>query len=509
MTSQPFDPGPQFQPVVLEDLDGLDLDFYSETTQFLEAEGFRQVGDVEDLTATRRSPSQRTCIRLFVEPSGTTLAAIYRIPTSGFTSLVKVVTSLQFVEFQTEWTRGDFLSTTNNGFGEQNLHVDTEVDLQAEPKDLLSRHRDRVQNHLERDSTTQVRPVTSLGEALEAQQRQHHLKTTPPKLSPRAASAEKPRWFANWRQKVHEARFGLACFIAWILLGVLWGLGLRQQEHQRFQDARHLTFEEYEQQQEEREAKRAETPGRFWLLALFAGFGVMGFFVAYEGLRLGIEKGLGYLTRPDTHGLSTEEAPGVPRRLPSSAAVRVGKWALILGASFLLAFLGTRPEKEGPALDDPENLEARRERYEAYREEELQPPTDDASYLLGGILVSGLVVGAYEFAGGVGAVAHAFRTGGMISLGRHVLLSTLGPLFLFLAVTFSYFSVRERVEESEHWGFAPIIPFVVGLLLYWAGHRFLEGIPVPCGECGGRSFLTSPKPATYTCQDCGHAHRVG
>jgi hypothetical protein len=99
----------EYRTVEPEEFPELDIDFYERSLAWFKANGFRSLGDREDLTVTRTLPQNRTFIRSTVSADGTVLAAAYhlRIRTPGFSS------DSRTIEFSTEFSDGTYLTTSN------------------------------------------------------------------------------------------------------------------------------------------------------------------------------------------------------------------------------------------------------------------------------------------------------------------------------------------------------------------------------------------------------------
>jgi hypothetical protein len=137
-----------------------DLDFYREAARAFEAQGFRHLADVEDLTLTRIHPDSRTFLRVFVDDGRMIRAAAYHVrPRGALIAMLQVVRmaprSLYIVELVSELPRGRFLSTSNTS-GLVALELPPELKCERLAPDckiaaLVEHHRARLTETLRRD----------------------------------------------------------------------------------------------------------------------------------------------------------------------------------------------------------------------------------------------------------------------------------------------------------------------------------------------------------------------
>lgn len=166
-----------------DDFGWLDIEYYDRSQQELQSLGFRHLADIEVLTATKASPKMRTFLRCLVNHEGSIQAAVYHIRVSGW---MTVLTWLRFfpknmyiVDLETEFEDGTFLVTTAchrqlpECPGIDQLVVPSGTHVRA----LLDFHRDRLKQAINRDPDARIRFVSTLVEALEAQDRMQMLKS--------------------------------------------------------------------------------------------------------------------------------------------------------------------------------------------------------------------------------------------------------------------------------------------------------------------------------------------
>ena len=137
-----------------------DLEFYREAARAFEAQGFRHLADVEDLTLTKIHPDSRTFLRMFVDEGRMIRAAVYHVrPRGALIAMLQVVRiaprSLYIVELVSELPRGRFLSTSNTS-GLIALELPPELKCERLAPDskiaaLVERHRARLTEALRRD----------------------------------------------------------------------------------------------------------------------------------------------------------------------------------------------------------------------------------------------------------------------------------------------------------------------------------------------------------------------
>ncbi len=162
----------------------VDLRYYDSTRSWLEREGFRMLGDVEDLTVTRQSPLLRTFIRVLSGDDGTVVAGIYHVRPTGFMRLLQAIglmpRNMRVLDLQTEFDDGRFVVTSNTEGVDTTTSPSSillhRVPLAKRPDRLLSLHRQRVRELLEVDES-RLRCVRSINDALAAEERLQFLKS--------------------------------------------------------------------------------------------------------------------------------------------------------------------------------------------------------------------------------------------------------------------------------------------------------------------------------------------
>lgn len=108
----------EYGPVRVSDFYWLDSRYYSEMERRLDAKGFRNLGDVENLTRSAAFPWMRTAARELVGEDGVLTAAIWQIKIRGWRRVLSLVGmgkgDEQGVDVWTEFSDGTFLATANN-----------------------------------------------------------------------------------------------------------------------------------------------------------------------------------------------------------------------------------------------------------------------------------------------------------------------------------------------------------------------------------------------------------
>ena len=123
----------QYVEVDPTDFSFLDLRYYNETAALLEAEGFKCLGDFEDVTLTMAFPATRTFVRALVGADGSIRVGIYHFERKGLSSLLYRVVgahSAKVVDFESEFSDGRFLLTSNAALASSI----------AQPPDILGRY---------------------------------------------------------------------------------------------------------------------------------------------------------------------------------------------------------------------------------------------------------------------------------------------------------------------------------------------------------------------------------
>ena len=132
-----------------------DLEYYDSARRELEREGFRWLGDLEDLSLSRLSPETRTFMRVFIDSGGMIRGAVYHVRPRGVVVLLqaalRIPRELRVVELVTE-VRGKFLSTSNTHSLER-LDIPPEVLSERLPPStslakVVARHGERIAEHL-------------------------------------------------------------------------------------------------------------------------------------------------------------------------------------------------------------------------------------------------------------------------------------------------------------------------------------------------------------------------
>ncbi len=470
----------EYQNVSLADFHGLNHYFYHQTTQFFASEQFAHVGDIEDLTETRSHPSQRSCVRILVEPGATTHVAVYENPAAGILRVFQLMIRQRYVELVTEFSDGEFVITTNNEFRETNPHVDKHVEQTPSLRVLLRVHRERVQNYLEDYPTAQIRTLSTLTEVLEAQQRQRYLKPQPATDRLRRRSRKLARTGSHMLQELYDRRAGFAAVVTWILLGLALGLTMNSSAIRRYEKDRQLTRKQYEQAYEEHKAQATSSPVYSFIMA---GIVVGVFFAVYEVVRLGLKTGLARVLK------GVIRRPSQPLTSSFARHAAIGKIMVIVALIPVLGYFSARHNQQDSQLTREEYMA----RFEEHQEEVSRPPGEQP--LVAYVLISGLLLGLYNFGGGATAGVGALVTGGGIPIGMHVFVVTFGSLVIGIT------SFATWPDGEIRW---IIIPAIIVFIFLLGG--FLHLVPVPCRECGGKAYCISGKRITFKCRQCQHVN---
>ena len=137
--SEPY----EYQIVQASDFPELDHEFYERVRSCLEAQGFRFLGDRENVTLTRLAPDSRMFVRTMVSADGTIFGGVYHMKQRRARNYPA---EIRTIEFETEFSDGTFLTTNNSlartlpvpGIEAERLAVETP------PDELLRIHRERL-----------------------------------------------------------------------------------------------------------------------------------------------------------------------------------------------------------------------------------------------------------------------------------------------------------------------------------------------------------------------------
>lgn len=159
-----------------------DVAYYDRTQATLEAQGFRKLRDIEDLTLSRVYPDARTFIRVMVDDGALIRAGVFHLRSRGglvglFSALGVIPRHVQVVELVTEVPQGRFLVTTpTRGLDRLDPPPEAQVDRLApgtSPEELVAHHRRRVQEHLRAHPAHTPVQVDTYEAALASVQRSH------------------------------------------------------------------------------------------------------------------------------------------------------------------------------------------------------------------------------------------------------------------------------------------------------------------------------------------------
>lgn len=151
------------------DFSHVDLEYYDQTATTLQNKGFLILGDIEDLTLSQVYPDWRTFTRVLLDENGTIVSSIYHLkPLSP--SAKQKPRSHKVVDFDTEFTNGSFLITSNAKRGKcmsQSSQVMAMcLSSQISTTRLLKIHEKRVRTYHEQNPQTQALCFRSLEDVL-------------------------------------------------------------------------------------------------------------------------------------------------------------------------------------------------------------------------------------------------------------------------------------------------------------------------------------------------------
>jgi hypothetical protein len=123
----------------------LDSEFYDRARSWFEAQGFRFLGDRENVTLSRIMPQARTFIRTMVSADGTIFGGAYHVRLQRVRGLPA---EARIIEFETELSDGTFVTTSNAPATARTLEV-SGIDAErfpgkTSPDELLRTHRERL-----------------------------------------------------------------------------------------------------------------------------------------------------------------------------------------------------------------------------------------------------------------------------------------------------------------------------------------------------------------------------
>jgi hypothetical protein len=174
----------QYVEVDSSDFSFLDLRHYDETAVILEAEGFQRIGDFEDVTLTMAFPTTRTFVRALVSADGAIRVGIYHSKRRGLGSLflgVAGVGSAKVVDFETEFSDGRFLLTSNATLASNIVQPPQILCVYLSPSmpitEMLYLHRQRVAKYQEAHPQVLPETVFTLRELFVSQNRMMAIKS--------------------------------------------------------------------------------------------------------------------------------------------------------------------------------------------------------------------------------------------------------------------------------------------------------------------------------------------
>lgn len=168
----------EFRPAVEGDFEGLDRDYYEQTTAELTGRGFRHLGDLVDKTI-EESQGEHPPIRVLTAEGGTTQAALFHLAPKKVSSIM-AGKSLTIREFATELSDGSFLMTSNllglDLITAPPKLVKERLDLATPVAEMLQRHEKRKEEYLQSRPGLTCVAINTLEEAIESEKRQQLVK---------------------------------------------------------------------------------------------------------------------------------------------------------------------------------------------------------------------------------------------------------------------------------------------------------------------------------------------
>jgi hypothetical protein len=166
----------EYRFVQASDFPELDHEFYDSTRSRLEAQGFRFLGDRENVTLTRLAPDSRTFVRTMVSTDGTICGSAWHRKLNqrarNFPAEVRTI------EFETEFSDGTFVTTNNSlartlpvpGIEAERLAAETPAD------ELLRIHRERLARVVASRPYLAATKLQTMEDVIAFQRRMHAVK---------------------------------------------------------------------------------------------------------------------------------------------------------------------------------------------------------------------------------------------------------------------------------------------------------------------------------------------
>jgi len=160
----------------------LDLKYYDKAQRILETQGFRLIGDVENLTHSALPRAVKILSRLMVNEDGTLWATIYHYRPRFFFRVVLWlggIRSGKVVDFETAFSNAHFMTTSNHGpagvsKSAPELHTE-ELAPKTPVLEVLARHRQRVEEYLGGNPGVFAVPKRTLADIVASKCQRDHL----------------------------------------------------------------------------------------------------------------------------------------------------------------------------------------------------------------------------------------------------------------------------------------------------------------------------------------------
>jgi len=176
----------EFRDVSPSEFPFLDLGFYDSKRDRLEKQGFRHMGDIEDVTAQKAVPSVKAFIRVMLSGDGAIVAGIYHARMFGRMRFMQSLGALtpddkmKVVDFETEFTNGLFLVTSNTEGTDRTGDVKGIVRIQRPPETPLEQiyrlHLDNLGDILEKYPDMQPVRLSNMKDIMESSHRIQEMK---------------------------------------------------------------------------------------------------------------------------------------------------------------------------------------------------------------------------------------------------------------------------------------------------------------------------------------------
>jgi hypothetical protein len=161
----------------------LDLGFYDKAKQAFEREGFRHLGDEEDVTIKNSSMDPRTFMRVMSSRDGAVVSVFYQPRVKWFIRLILKMTGAKVgrtTDCESELSDGSVVCTSNAVMAGKMTtppQISTEyLPFECDPLMVLRRHQERLREYQAFHPGLAVRPLMTMEEVRACQRRQEIMK---------------------------------------------------------------------------------------------------------------------------------------------------------------------------------------------------------------------------------------------------------------------------------------------------------------------------------------------